>query len=206
MAEALGVGAALAAINEFVAAETAELPKPARYGTVNGAWPDGTNEGRNVKPTPQEALSGFRRLYRVAFGRPYRGRLVLTSGNRATWYGSQSRTIRVNPDEDGGGWHEIVHSVSHMASRALYKENHGPRHAWIERQLIHHAVSSGWLDGKLKRPEKPPAVTDRATLIRRKLESIAAKSKRWQTKAKRAKTALAKLERQRKHYERHLPA
>lgn len=199
MTETQGVGAALAAINE-----TAELQRP-KYATVNGQWPEGTNEGRNIKPTPQEALRGFRLLYRKAFGRPYRGKLILTTGRRRTWYGSRSRTIRVNPDESGGGWHEIVHSVSHMASYALYKENHGPRHAFIERELIQYVVSNGWLDGKLRRPEKI-MVRDPAAEVRAKLALISDKTKRWQTKAKRAKTALAKLERQRKYYERRLAA
>ena len=127
----------------------------AKYSSVNGAWPEGTNDGRDIVPTPQEALSGFKRLYRKAMGRPYKGKLHLVSGNRHTWYGEKPGTINVNPNEQsrgsrfhgGGGWHEIVHSVSHMASRRLYNEGHGPRHAFIERELIKMVVDGGWLEG-----------------------------------------------------------
>lgn len=167
------------------------------YESVNGAWPAGTNDGRSLKPTPQEALAGFKRLFRKAMGRPYRGKLILATGNRRTWYGTKPRTIRVNPDENGGGWHEIVHSVSHMASRSLYREGHGPRHAFIERELIEHVVSSGWLDGKLRRPERIKAPVDRGAV---KLARIEASIKRWTAKRRRAETALRKLGRQRAYY------
>jgi hypothetical protein len=175
----------------------------AKYESVNGAWPAGTRDGRDLKPTPQEAIAGFRRLFRKAFGRPYRGKLILTSGSRRTWYGSKPRTIRVNPDERGGGWHEIVHSVSHMASRELYREGHGPRHAFIERELIKLVVDGGWLEGKLRRDPKPAAeINPVQTRRNATLASIA----RWTTKAKRADTALRKLRRRLRYYDRKLAA
>lgn len=169
------------------------------YENVNGMWPAGTNDGRDLKPTAQEAIAGFRRLYRKAFGRPYRGKLILASGNRRTWYGSQSRTIRVNPDEGGRGWHEIVHSVSHMAASHLHRENHGPRHAFIERELIAHVVKSGWLDGKLKRPTKI-VVRDPRAEAKKKLDNVRAKIKAWTTKRRRAETAIKKLMRKERYY------
>lgn len=201
MAQPTGVGAALAAINEFVAEETAELPK-GKYDSVNGVWPEGTNEGRAIKPTPQEAMSAAKRLYRVAMGKSWRGPMKLTTGRRHT--SIIGGVFYVNPDHTwDGGWHGIVHSISHHASWRRYGENHGPRHAWIEKQLIEHVVSHGWLDGKLKRPTKPKADTDPK---REKHARILSRIKSWQSKAKRAKTALAKLERQRRYYERQLAA
>jgi hypothetical protein len=172
---------------------------PEKYQSVNGAWPDGTREGRDLKPTSQEALAGAKRLYRVAMGKSWRGPTKLVTGRKRTWirYG----VLLVNPDEgggllksvklmggkpyvrNGGGWHEIVHSISHLAARRLYGEAHGPRHAWIERQLINHVVSNGWLEGKLKRPEK---VAEPGDDVRAKLVSIDARVKRWHSKAKRA--------------------
>jgi len=172
------------------------------YERVNGAWPEGTNDGRNIKPTPQEALIGFRRLWRKAFGKPYKGKLILASGNRRTWYGSKSGTIRVNPDERGsGGWHEIVHSVSHMAAYSLYKEAHGHRHAFIERELIDYVVKSGWLEGKLLRAKKPKPQIDKKE---QRLASINARIKRWESKRKRAETALKNLRKQQRYYQRQL--
>jgi hypothetical protein len=176
----------------------------AKYESVNGQWPEGTNDGRDIIPTPEEAMSGAKRLYRVALGKPFKGEMKLTSGRRRTWI--RRHVFYVNPNEKrgwssiNGGWHEIVHSVSHMASWRLHRENHGPRHAWIEKQLIAHVVRSGWLDGKLKRKprEAKPPVDPKAE----KLTGIEARIKRWQAKQKRATTALRKLERQRKYYER----
>ena len=174
----------------------------AKYDSVNGQWPEGTNDGRDIIPTPEEAMSGAKRLYRVALGKPYRGTMKLTSGRRHTWI--RRHVFYVNPNEKrwsgssiNGGWHEIVHSISHLAARRLYREGHGPRHAWIEKELIAHVVRSGWLDGKLKRKASEPKPVDPKA---EKLTSIEARIKRWQAKQKRAATALRKLERQRKYY------
>lgn len=63
--------------------------------------------------------------------------------------------------------------------------------------MISHVVGSGWLDGKLKRPEKPKA--NPADLrYRRIVDAIT----RWESKERRAKNALKKLQRQKAYYER----
>ena len=168
----------------------------AKYQSVNGAWPEGTNEGRDLKPTPQEAMSGARRLYRKAFGRPFKGTMKLTSGRRVTWI--RRGVFYVNPDERGnGGWHEIVHSVSHYACNRLHPnaKGHGAQHAFIERELIQYVVDSGWLEGKLRRPEKPP--TDARTI---KAERVAQRLAAWEAKHRRAETALRKLRKQARYY------
>jgi hypothetical protein len=160
------------------------------YESVNGQWPAGTNDGRDLKPTPQEAISAARRLYRFGMKKPWRGEIKLTSGRRVTWV--RRGVLYVNPDERGcGGWHEIVHSMSHLVARRLHGEAHGHRHAWIEKEMIAHVVASGWLDGKLRRAEKPPV--DRAAMKR---ERLAARLKAWESKARRADRAVAKLRRQ----------
>lgn len=174
-----------------------------KYQSVNGAWPEGTNEGRNLKPTPQEAMAGAKRLYRIAFGKPFKGTMKLTSGNRFTYI--RNGVFYVNPDygamegfpESGGGWHEIVHGISHYACSRLHPnaKGHGHQHAFIERELIKAVVSKGWLEGKLRREPKIKAPADPAKRI---VESLA----RWQSKRKRAETAIRKLERKLRYYER----
>jgi hypothetical protein len=74
---------------------------------------------------------------------------------------------------------------------------------FIERTMIQHVVNSGWLEGKLRRPEKPkPSIDIKQVRYQRTL----AKIKAWQTKQKRAKTALRKLERTKAYYENTLQA
>lgn len=60
-------------------------------------------------------------------------------------------------------------------------------------------VTSGWLDGKLKSKERGPKKVD-------PIAPIDLKIKRWQTKRKRAETALKKLLRQRAYYEKKIAA
>jgi hypothetical protein len=173
---------------------------PRRYGSVNGAWPPDTNDGRDLKPTPQEAMSAARRLYRLGTGRAFRGRVRLTSGNRYTWV--RRHVLYVNPDCRRGGWHELVHDLSHYCHRKVHPRNkpHAGTHAWIERNMIQHVVESGWLDGKLKRPakEKPDV---RQVRQKRVLAAI----NKWEAKRKRAETALKKLRRQARYYEKKAP-
>jgi len=170
-----------------------------RYTSVNGTWPAAL-----PKPTPQEAVSGAKRLYRKFMGHAYRGKWKLTSGRRETR--RIGLTFYVNPDEvrdHGGGWPAIVHSMSHH----VHWLKHGGRahdafgrHAFIERDMIRYVLESGWLTGKLRRPEKP-APDRRALRYARVLARITA----WQAKAKRADTALKKLRRQRAYYEKRAP-
>jgi hypothetical protein len=172
---------------------------PANYTHVNAAWPDNT-----PAPTPQEALSGAKRLYRLAMGRAYRGKWKLTSGRRHTW--PRRGTFYVNPNRIGwgfSGWKEITHSISHHAARRLHPHArpHSGQHAFLERTLAEHVVKSGWLDGKLKRPEQPKAEVDQRAI---RAVRVQARIDTWERKKRRAETALRKLTRQRAYYERQL--
>lgn len=170
------------------------------YESVNSLWPAGTREGRDLKPTPEEACAAVRKLWRFATrkGCPYR--VAATSGRRRG--GIHGGVLYVNPDR--GGWHEVVHMVSHYVAWRLHPgskaHDRKGRHAFIEREMVRHVVESGWLDGKLKRPERPakPKPDARELRYRRTLAGI----KRWEAKARRAKNALRKLQSARKRYER----
>lgn len=171
-----------------------------KYDAVNASWPANTREGRDLKPTPAEAKAAARLLYnRFAkdgkkWTGPIKARNVrLTSGRNHTYSRDwRQQTLNVNPDQRGGGWHELVHSLSHHVEYVLYGEQgHGSRHAFIEAEMVRHVVASGWLDGKLKRPERSPAPpTDKRAA---KLANVRDRLKRWETKAKRAATAIRKL-------------
>lgn len=171
------------------------------YETVNDKWPEGTREGRDLKPTAQEAIEATRRLYRKFMGKRYPGKFKATSGRRNGY--PRGGIYYVNPDWAGvGGWHEVVHFVSHAVASRLYGERHGPRHAFLEREMIAHVVLNGWHLGALKKDEKPKTDIDRKQLgYKRTLDAI----KRWDAKRRRAENALKKLARRRRYYEKQSP-
>jgi hypothetical protein len=182
----------------------------ANYEHVNATWPD-----QCPVPSGDEALAGARRLVRLALtlgppGQPVRkfaGKFQLTSGNRRCW--TRRGVFYVNPDNQSfgsgfAGWKGIVHDISHWAGRRLFPKHkpHDPRHAYLERQLAELVVSDGWLDGKLKRPEKAkPTIED---VKRKRYEATKAALERWERKEKRARTAIRKLELRKRYYEKQL--
>lgn len=160
-----------------------------KYHSVNSKWPDTLPE-----LSGEEALAAAKRLYRFAMKRAWRGKWKLTSGRRYTW--PRGGTFYVNPKRDGwaqGGWHDLVHMMSHYCHRQLRPQDkpHDPRHEYLERDMVAYVIRSGWLDGKLRKVPKPKPDTKVE-----KLASIEARIKRWRSKQKRAATALKKLERQ----------
>lgn len=171
-----------------------------KYSSVNGAWPD----GELPELTAQEAVTAAKRLFRLVMKRPFKGKVVATSGNRYTW--SYRGDLRVNPKRSNAihpGWHDFVHMLSHYCHRRLWP-SHQPHdgrgtHAFIERTMIEHVVNSGWLDGKLKRPERIPKQIDRPA---ESYKQVLAGIKRWERKVRRGENALRKLHKKRKYYER----
>lgn len=162
-----------------------------QYQTVNAQWPD------KLPPlTAQEAVAAVKRLWRFAMKRPLpTRRWRFTSGNR---YNNLYRGI-INPER---GWHDLVHHVSHRCHARLYpgEKAHDEfgRHAFLEKQMIQHVIASGWLDGKLRR-DRPAKPKPDVRAIRH--QRVVARIEAWESKRKRAETALRKLRRQRRYYE-----
>lgn len=116
------------------------------YAHVNAAWPPGTDEGRLLKPTPNQALNAAKTLYRLWMGKEWWGEWKLVNGRQ---YGYPiNGVMRVNPDRQHGnapmraGWHGVVHLMAHFVARRRYGEVHGPRQAEIEREMIEYAVAN----------------------------------------------------------------
>jgi len=178
----------------------------ATYRKLNAAWPDNC-----PVPTPQEALSGARRLVRYGYrlaredGLPvnYRGgTFKLTSGNRHTWTHRGAWMVNPNRRDGFGGWRSLVHGISHRLHHRFWPsdDGHSARHAWFENELAAYAIKN-FLDGQLKRPErmkeKPDPVTTRC-------ERVTAAIKRWEVKKRRAENALRKLRKQERYYGRRI--
>lgn len=149
-----------------------------RYAEGMG-WPEGTLP----IPSDQEAISAAKRLVRMR-GRAFKGKFHITRGNRVTWI--RRGTFYVNASR---GWRELVHEISHLVHSSLYpnETGHGWNHAEIEKAMVNKVVSSGWLEGKLRRAEKPKP--DKAEI--REGQTLAAIA-RWESKKRRAENALKK--------------
>jgi hypothetical protein len=164
---------------------------------VNSKWPHSM-----PIPNEKEAIAGAKRLYKKAMGRPWRGAVKVTSGNRHTWV--RRGTLVVNPNEvrwnGSGGWAEIVHSISHYAHWRLNPKDapHSSKQSYIERDLTDYVIAQGWLEGKLKRPKHDASKKD---IVSERYQRILARETIWEKKFKRAKNALAKARRERRAYE-----
>lgn len=98
------------------------------------------------------------------------------------------------------GWARLIHDVSHGIFARTYPDRrpHDPLHSHYETEVAKYVVEKGWLEGKLRpRPPKNREPKAKPTSAD-KLAAVEASIKRWQTKAKRAATALKKLERRRR--------
>lgn len=164
----------------------AKVTRRAWYQRVNAAWPAA------MPPlTGEEAVRAFRRLYRFGRGRTLASKVGVTSGRRYTgWAAGQ---YWVNPER---GWHHLVHVLSHLCEPS----GHNSAHARMELRMIKEVVRRGWLEGRLRSPERAPSapVDVRAVRYGRLLEREVA----WRRRAKRAATALRKIRVARRRYER----
>jgi hypothetical protein len=167
-------------------------PTQARYVRVNAEWPT-----ELPALTAQEAISAAKRLFRFGMKKAWKRSIKLTSGNRYTWI--RSGVLYVNPDR---GWHALVHDMSHLVHYRLHPNlsGHDWRHAHLERAMVSLVVSKGWLEGTLRREPKPqPRLQD----IR--YARIVTRIKTWETKRKRAETALKKLRKRQAYYDKKMP-
>lgn len=149
------------------------------YDDVNNAW-------RAALPLPaitaKEASKFYLKLRR-RFGAPYKGRRAITP--RRVWAAPKGTANAL-----GTGWPRMVHDASHRVFAILHPtfKTHSSAHAELERRMIAYVVSQGW---HLPNPpkEKPTLAEKRADA----LSNVRARIKLWETKAKRANTALRKL-------------
>lgn len=173
-------------------------PTRRRYVGLNGAWPE------NLPPlSGQEAVSAARRLYRLGTGERFRGKIKLTSGNRYTRI--RNGVLYVNPDgHHFGGWRDLVHDLSHLVHDRLHPslDPHDWRHARLERLFTEHVLSRGWLDSKLRRPDKPAARQKRGDLRARRYKRVIAALERAERRLSLAERAVARLTKRRRYYER----
>ena len=139
---------------------------PARDKTL---WDTLVNDkfgGKSPVLSPEASITAAKRLYRKALGRPWKGPVKLTSGNRSTWV--RRGVLVVNPNErhNSGGLREIIHSISHYAHNRLHPDDapHSRRQAKLEGKLVTYAIKSGWLEPGALEPKGKRKVAVKAKL------------------------------------------
>lgn len=163
-----------------------------RYAKVDDVW----NAARPVPPcTHEEAERAARRIYR-AFGHKKHG----GPNARTARFNGEVRKCWITPKTDAGlakGWERLVHDIGHriFAARHPTFRPHAGGHDALERDIAAYVVAQGFLAGKLRRDKPKGRAAPDA-----KLDAIRARIARWESKARRAETALKKLRRQERYY------
>lgn len=177
------------------------MPHPSEWNDlVNRKWP-----AEMPIPSDQEAITGAKRLYRRAMGKPFRGKVVATSGNRYTWI--RSRVLSVNPNRRGAwhpkaGWPDIVHLMAHYCHSRKHPNarSHAHQELDMEADLTRYAVEHGFHEGRLRSKPRPAKAKPDPKAV--KYEKAKAALKRWQTKAKRASTGIKAYQKRVRYYEK----
>lgn len=96
------------------------------------------------------------------------------------------------------GWGRLIHDVSHIVHNYRHPKErpHGPIHSVIEREVQVFVEMSGLLDAK---PRQVLSLDEKRA---QRFDLYAARLKRWETKAKRANTAIRKLKTQMRRLQR----
>ncbi len=169
------------------------------YAKGNSLWPD---------PLPEltfpEAVRAARKLYRYVLGRKCPWVFKQVHGRLNTWVYSGCLNINLAGDWQHKGWADLVHSLAHLCHNRIpdHDKPHSKEHARLEIRMIKEVLKRGWLAGALK----DKLTTAPADARVKELERIAAAKSRWERKMKRAQTALKKLTRRERYYQRALAA
>mgnify|MGYP003651262974 FL=1 len=124
------------------------------YERINSIWVKAEKEG-TIYLSDQELISAFRKLYLKAMKKGWKKKILITSGNRQTWYKSSKRAFMINPKStnDYHGLKDVTHSVSHWCHYTLHPNDkpHSDNQFWLELMLTNYAYEKKWHLGTLKK-------------------------------------------------------
>ena len=124
------------------------------YERINSIWVKAEKEG-TIYLSNQELISAFRKLYLKAMKKGWKKKILITSGNRQTWYKSSKRAFMINPKStnDYHGLKDVTHSVSHWCHYTLHPNDkpHSDNQFWLELMLTNYAYEKKWHLGTLKK-------------------------------------------------------
>lgn len=158
---------------------------------VEKIWDEQSTLHQRNNVHPNLAKNYIRAFYKQVMGRkfPYKN-IHIGSGNRRTW--TDSKGFCVNPDQ---GWHDINHDMSHWLERRVTGKAHSDHHLRLERDGAALICKRFLRDEPYVEPKKD------VDLVAKRAASVDARIKKWETKLKRATTALRKLRKQKKYYD-----
>lgn len=146
------------------------------FGSPNDAAYRSGFDGVAIRPTRAELMRIYRRY----------------ADRRDRWGRTCWASTKATRDHHKG-WGRLIHDVSHIIHEFRHPKErpHGPLHSGIEREVLRYVEAQGWLE-----PTKP--IKSSLTLDQRRINksiNLQARLKRWETKHKRAITAIRKIKR-----------
>lgn len=153
-----------------------------------------------------ESIAAARKLYRTAMGKPWTGKVQLTSGRRYTWV--RNGVLFVNPDmqqRECRGLRALIHDLSHYCHSQLHPNDaaHSRRQAQLEGRMVKAALSRGFLEGKLKPKEKmAPEPKAKPDPVQQRYARMINRRDKHAKELERAQRLLAKATREVREYER----
>jgi hypothetical protein len=158
---------------------------------VEKVWREGSTKEQRLNVHPNLAMNYVRAFWKQEVGTKFRWKIRVGTGNRRTWL--QWSIFTVNPDQ---GWHAINHDMSHFIERRKTGGLHTDQHVRLEGAGARLIVRRFLRDEPYVEPKKQrDPIAERAA-------RVDAGIKRWEAKLRRASTALKKLKKQQRYYEK----
>lgn len=160
---------------------------------MHKAW-DGVSTQQVFNVWPRHAASYCRAMYKKATGRKLNLPIRYGTGNRLTW--ARDGVLTINPSS---GWKEINHDFTHWIERRTTGDAHSDHHLQLERDGAQMIRRRFLTDGPEPKVEKP-----KRDLVAERAKRVDANIERWEKKLKRAETALKKLRKKKRYYDKAL--
>jgi hypothetical protein len=158
---------------------------------VESVWNEKSTAAQRRNVHPNLAKSFVRAMWKQEMGGKLPWRIHIGSGNRRTWMNDYVFTV--NPDQ---GWHDINHDMGHFIERR------GSGGAHTDNQVRLEAAGARLICRRFLRDEPyvdPKKGRDHVAI---RAVQVDAGIKRWDAKLKRAATALKKLKRKKRYYDK----
>ena len=124
------------------------------YNRINSIWDKAMEEG-NILLSDLELIQAFKILYFKGMNIRWHRPILITSGNRHTWYNWSKGAWVINPKRDDGynGLKGLTHAVSHWCNYKLYPNDkpHSDNQFNLELRLTNYAYDQKWHLGLLRR-------------------------------------------------------